>query len=141
MEGFNLLLEEARIHQNLQGVQINRRCPKINSLFFADDIILFTRADVHHADTLKLLLHRFEELSGQQLNVSKFVISYSKHCPSQLSSIISRIIGISKIGAQDMYLGLSTLIHKSKNATFEFIIHRIEKKNSIMVLKAPVKGW
>ncbi|WOL04692.1 hypothetical protein Cni_G13414 [Canna indica] len=117
MEGFNLLLEKARIEQQLRGVQINRRCSEISSLPFADDVLLFSKADAHHATTLKHLLTRFEDLSDQQINVNKFAIFFSKFCPPHFSSEIGRTFDIPNIGSQDMYLGLPAMINKSKKAT------------------------
>ncbi|WOL20431.1 hypothetical protein Cni_G29236 [Canna indica] len=51
MESFLQLLEHARNQGFIHGVHISRHSPSISSLFFADDVLLFSKEDEHHACT------------------------------------------------------------------------------------------
>jgi len=45
VEGLSFLLHKTEQNNLIEGIQINRRCPKVNYLLFADDSILFCKAN------------------------------------------------------------------------------------------------
>jgi hypothetical protein len=63
----------------LEGVPTSKRGPRFNHLFFADDSLLFCRADLCHWNRLSTLLNNYEITSGQRLNTTKTAIYFSRN--------------------------------------------------------------
>lgn len=77
-EGLGGLLQKAHDDGKLHGIAVNRGAPLISHLFFADDCILFARANLREAACLKSIFQTYESLSGQKINIAKSAVSFSK---------------------------------------------------------------
>ncbi|CAL1377794.1 unnamed protein product [Linum trigynum] len=120
-EGFAALLRQAVGEKRLAGVKVNPRCPSISHLFFADDSYLFLRASKQECETLVQLLGDYQELSGQKVNLSKSAVCFSRNVdPSDIDEMAA-ILGVGAIGVQDKYLGLPSLVQRSKMETFRYL--------------------
>ncbi|XP_041009345.1 uncharacterized protein LOC121253393 [Juglans microcarpa x Juglans regia] len=76
--GFNLsLLNHTEAVKNIHGFLICRGELNINYLFFADDSLLFCRANAMEWAILNRLLGLYENASGHKLNKSKISIFFS----------------------------------------------------------------
>lgn len=53
------------------GISIAAGAPRINQLFFADDCLLFVKAELEQLKHLRSALKRYEELAGQKINFDK----------------------------------------------------------------------
>ncbi|KAL9686745.1 hypothetical protein QQ045_031138 [Rhodiola kirilowii] len=83
-------------HQNrglIRGVKVSKNAPMINNLMFADDSILFLRADVDDVLWLKSVLIRYEELSGQQVNINKFEVCQGNNVRTEKARLLKIILG------------------------------------------------
>lgn len=77
-EGFSGLLRKTVANGRLVGVSCARRAPKVSHLFFADDSILFYKADIPSCDVIKEILKKYEKASGHQvINLQKSIVSFS----------------------------------------------------------------
>ena len=67
-EGLHSLITNAANEGSIRGFSLCRRSPRLTHLLFADDSLLFCRANSH--DSLKVLeiLETCESVSGQQIN-------------------------------------------------------------------------
>jgi hypothetical protein len=74
VEALSAMLTKADHEGLLRGVPSSKRGPRLNHLFFADDSLLFCRADICHWNRLSSLLRSNELPSGQRLNASKTAI-------------------------------------------------------------------
>lgn len=61
----------------LKGVPTSRRGPKISHLFFANDSLLFCRANLVQWNHLSTILKFYEVVSGQKMNANKTAIFFS----------------------------------------------------------------
>ncbi|KAL9682359.1 hypothetical protein QQ045_014155 [Rhodiola kirilowii] len=67
----NVAMKKLESYQHngfLQGIKVSRSAPVISYLLFADDYILFAKADVDNILNLKSVLKTYEAISGQQIN-------------------------------------------------------------------------
>ncbi|XP_057760086.1 uncharacterized protein LOC130980418 [Arachis stenosperma] len=78
------------------------------------------------------LLNSYEGYSGQQINLDKSAVFFSNNTPPHVRIQVAGKLNIHHIGVQDKYLGLPSLIHKSKRETFSEIKEKVRKK---------VNGW
>jgi hypothetical protein len=126
-----LLLKEERIG-NLKGMKIARNSPAINHLLFADDLLIFGKASLLEASSIKTCLDKYCSWSGQSVNADKSSIRFSKNTNHTTSSNILHILPFNPNSTSSIYLGLPILIAGSKGVAFQSIIDSIQLK---------MEGW
>ncbi|XP_015972358.1 uncharacterized protein LOC107495706 [Arachis duranensis] len=131
-EGLSFLLNKAEQNRLISGIQINRRCPPINHLLFADDSILFSRASEDGCYNILKILTLYESFSGQKVNLSKSAVFFSNNTPGKMRTALANRLNIRHIGAQDKYLGLPSTVNRSKKETFGAIKEKVREK---------IQGW
>ncbi|XP_062152071.1 uncharacterized protein LOC133860496 [Alnus glutinosa] len=117
-EGLSLLLLRAESEGKITGVPISFRGTKISHLFFADDSLLFCRANLMEWSSVQDLLHMYELASGQKLNSEKTSIFFSRNTPRPLNSHIASLVGSATMNSYHKYLVLLALVGRSKTQTF-----------------------
>lgn len=78
-EVFSSMLERAEEIQLIEGIKIARKAPPITHIFFADDSIIFSRADMKTMDAVMMIIKAYGGASGQQVNLAKTELSFSKN--------------------------------------------------------------
>ena len=126
-EGFSSMICQAARRQMLSGVLICRGCLMVNHLFFADDSLLFCKASSQECQKLLEILKLYEDASGQKINVDKSSVFFSHNTPQQLRVEGLNILRPMQGSRHNKYLGLPTLIGKSKNEVFVEIKERVGK--------------
>ncbi|CAL1378948.1 unnamed protein product [Linum trigynum] len=131
-EGFATLLRKAISEKKLAGTKVAPRAPRISHLFFADDSYLFLRGTVTECENLMAVLNKYEELSGQRVNLAKSAVCFSHNITIPDQELLATIMGVGAVGVHDKYLGLPSLVARSKMETFRYL----EEK-----LLARLQGW
>jgi hypothetical protein len=116
----------------LQGIKMARMCPSITHLFFADDVIIFARAKANEAGVILKCLNTYSSWSGQNINVSKSAIFFSRNCSSSSKDAVNGILHLALLPSKAKYLGIPLLMHRRKKDSF------IELKDRIL---AKISGW
>jgi hypothetical protein len=101
----------------------------LSILQYADDTILFMEHDIEKARNMKLILCAFEELSGLKINFHKseiFCFGEAKEC----ENMYSQLFGCKSGTFPFRYLGIPMHFRKLRNADWQGLIERIEKKLS-----------
>lgn len=131
-EGFSSLLQRAEQNGGLSGIPIAPRATKVSHLFFADDCLLFCRATFQEWSNVMQLIQRYEQASGQKINTSKTTIYFSHNTRVEFKELVGSSMGISLSAGYEKYLGLPSLIGRSKTRSFATILSRVWKR---------VDGW
>lgn len=113
-EAFSTLLSQAEMMGKIHGVTVARNAPQVSHLFFADDTVLFCRANNHEAEEIKNINGMYEKASGQRINLDKTSITFTPNIHGDKRREICTILGVVEIDQHSKYLGLLTLIGKSK---------------------------
>ena len=119
-------IERASIH----GFRLCSSAPIISYLLFADDTIIFCRADLSHAILIKDLLDKYAAALGQLVNYSKTDVSFSKGVQPARRTAITIALDIREVLSHDKYLGLSTFVGRSRKKPFLVLIDRLKKRLS-----------
>ncbi|XP_021721054.1 uncharacterized protein LOC110688597 [Chenopodium quinoa] len=126
------MLQVASEKKLIHGARASRNGSEITHLFFADDSLLFTRATRQECSIIVDILNKYEATSGQKINLEKSEVSFSRgvQLPSQIT--FSSILGMEMVDNHIKYLGLPTIIGRSKKTVFASVKDRILKK---------IQGW
>jgi hypothetical protein len=99
--------------------------PKINHLLFADDSLLFFKAAACNARAVQESLSKYCEASGQQVNLAKSSIFFSKGCRQTIRNEIKSITHVESESSNEKYLGLTTEVSRATNGAFQYIKDRV----------------
>ncbi|XP_026396227.1 uncharacterized protein LOC113290854 [Papaver somniferum] len=117
-----LLLVATNNHLN-SGVKAARNASAITHLLFADDILLFTKADMHNISGILKVISDFGKYSGKMLNFNKSSVYFSKNLSPNTKKVLSRALNMSEMQDSDIYLGVTLLLGRDKSKGFKPIIH------------------
>lgn len=67
--------------------------PNLSHLFFADDLVIFSRADIKLGLILKNILDQFSNISEHRVNAQKANMFFSRGVDEDLSNQLSRLLG------------------------------------------------
>ena len=109
-EGLHGLLSQAKISGQIQGLSLCRNGPRLTHLFFADDCLLFCKANTSECDTILQILDNYEYASGQQLNCAKTTLFFSKCVAQSTQDELIRILGVPAVRQYEKYLGLPSFV-------------------------------
>lgn len=99
--------------------------PQISHLLFADDCFLFFRACEQEAMAMKNILTTYEAASGQAINLQKSEMYCSRNTHTDCKERIAQVLGVRQVIGTGKYLGLPSMVGRSKKATFKFVKDRI----------------
>jgi hypothetical protein len=115
-------LSHADQQGTLRGAPTSKKGLRLNHLFFADDSLLFCKADLSHWNRLSSILKIYERAWGQKLNTSKTAIYFSRNTSMEDQNAIFQATAIPESQRYDTYLGLPSLVGKSRMKEFKSIV-------------------
>jgi hypothetical protein len=114
--------------KNLHGIKIARTAPQISHLFFADDSLLLARANQSEARNILKILEKYQQASGQVVNLDKSEASFSRNVPNEDTNAICELMNVKAVEAQSRYLGFLVPFGRSKKVIFAGVMDRVWKK-------------
>lgn len=97
----------------------------INNLLFADDGILFCKANIEENKNIKSLRERYEKVSGQYINKKKTSQTFSKNVSAETQSQILELWGLTEAHEYSRYLGLPPVVGRARTQAFSRIKSRV----------------
>ncbi|KAL2933269.1 hypothetical protein RDABS01_016388 [Bienertia sinuspersici] len=131
-DAFSTLLAKAASEGDIHGYRVCRGAPRVSHLFFADDSLLFAKANSDECSKVADIISLYERASGQLVNLEKSEVCFSHGVSIDRRWEIIETLGVKEVEKHDRYLGLPTIIGRSKKAIFSCIKERIWKK---------LQGW
>ncbi|XP_027182377.1 uncharacterized protein LOC113780798 [Coffea eugenioides] len=105
-EGLSGLLRSAMVRQEISGLKIAKHSPALSRLFFADDTLIFCKANKEEAAKVMKLLELYGKASGQIINAEKSSVFFSKNTKEGEKAEILDTLGGMMEAKQSKYLGL-----------------------------------
>ncbi|KAK9740254.1 hypothetical protein RND81_03G022700 [Saponaria officinalis] len=93
---------------NIHAVRVCRVAPRISNLSFADDSILFARANIRECSTIADVISKFEKASSQKINYSMSEIAFNKKVNHNTKEVIKRVLGV----REAIFVGIKERIWK-----------------------------
>ncbi|XP_021737156.1 uncharacterized protein LOC110703671 [Chenopodium quinoa] len=131
-EALSGLLNRAVALGHLHGIRVAPLAPTISHLFFADDSIIFAKANLNEVDTIREVLHTYEIASGQMVNFGKTTVTFSKGVPVDRREDLANALRVNIVDVHDKYLGLPTVVGRSKRVITKDIREKLWKR---------LQGW
>ena len=100
----------------------------ISHLFFMDDSLLFCKVSSQECQHLIDILHLYEAALGQKINTDKSSVFFSANTPEEKKIDTLDILGPMQDSRHSKYLGLPSIIGKSKIEVFVEIKERVGRK-------------
>ncbi|KAH1091495.1 hypothetical protein J1N35_018752 [Gossypium stocksii] len=123
-------------------IHLSQFGPPISYLFFADDLVIFSKADMIHSRLIKDILGRFCDFSGHRINARKTNIFFAKGMDETVAESISSLFGIQKVQNLGHYLGVPLFHQRVTNGTMQFIVEKVrEKLRSWDVKRLSIAGY
>lgn len=120
-EGLSSLLYETHNKGFISGITINNNWPSSSYHFFADDSLVFFKANGRECGWVKKALIDYEMASIQKINFSKVVRCVSPNVSSNCSQYLQQILGVQLVRNLDNYLGLPSYFSRRKWEDFNFL--------------------
>lgn len=109
--------------------------PSIHHLLFANDSMLYGRVTVDECHHFQDVLKSYERVSGQQVNLGKCSIIFSKNVAPefQFQFQLASLLDMEVVEKHDKYVGLPTYVGRAyvgraKTETFAYLKERLGKK-------------
>lgn len=100
------LFQQASIVGDIHGIPASRRAPKITHLSFADDLLVFCKANIREALAVDLVLKEYCSWSGQLVSKPKSSIYFGPNTLPEVQSVISTALLLSVMTMNSKYLGI-----------------------------------
>lgn len=131
-EGLMSLMQRAEQNGSITSIPITTQGTKVSHLMFADDCLLFCRATFQEWSNIMQLIQRYEQASGQKINSSKTAIYFSRNTRAEFKELVCSSLDITLSTGYEKYLGLPSLIGRSKKKSFAFVLSSVRNR---------VDGW
>lgn len=117
-KGLSSLLQKAERDGRITGLPIVKGGMRLNRLFFANDSLLFCKANIMEWVNIQEILKVYEFAFGQKLNREKTSISLSRNTKGGTKHHLLSMVGVSSTTCYETYLGLPAMIGHSKENAF-----------------------
>jgi hypothetical protein len=111
----------------LSPIKVCRNAPGISHLMFADDTMLFFRANEEQAVRVKEVLDVYEKGTGQLINPAKCSILFSPICSQDDQVSVRSSLNVVQQAFEDKYLGLPTPEGRMNKGKFQSLQARLSK--------------
>ncbi|KAG5523350.1 hypothetical protein RHGRI_035240 [Rhododendron griersonianum] len=118
--------------EDLAGMRINRNCPTLSHIFFADDAILFLKAELKECCVIKGVLEEYGKASGQLINFEKSGVFFSSNMNDFDKQLCCDFLGVNLLKGDSKYLGLPSFWGRSKAEAYTFLVEKAMGK---------MQGW
>ncbi|KAA3474835.1 GTP cyclohydrolase 1-like [Gossypium australe] len=108
-------------------IRLSRSGPALSHIFFADDLVIFSKVEMNQTHLLKDILRCFCDLSDHKISARKSKMFFSKGVDTSLSDQISQLFSFQKVRNLGNYLGV--LLHnRVTRSTLKFVIDKVKSK-------------
>ena len=94
-------------------------------MIFADDSLLFCQNKQEEVQVISKVLKLYTMTSGQCINLEKSLVFFSSNTTGAQKEWITNVLGVKEVEKFESYLGLPTLIGRSKYQAFSFLKERV----------------
>lgn len=128
MDFLGQLIEEKCSTKSWKLVRASRSGQAFFHLFFADDLVLFAKADQENCVEIREVLDLFCSRSGQSISGAKSRVYFSPNVDRERREELCDILGFQSTSNLGKYLGIPFKHPGSSSQNFNFVIERVKQK-------------
>jgi hypothetical protein len=113
--------------EQIEPLRICRRAPGISHLLFADDTMLFFKAETEQALRVQHVINTYAQGTGQLVNTDKCSLMFGKACPNVVQEEIKHVLQVTQVEFEPKYLGLPTPEGRMTRGKFQSIQEKLLK--------------
>ena len=132
VEGLSIGINKMERAGGVLELPLTRGGTRLTHLFFANDSLIFCKANMVEWYCIQKVLDDYEKASSQKLNRGKTSLFFSRNTEADIINQVLSVVGISSTQRYEKYLGLSAIIGRSKVSSFSGIKGQIWDK---------MQGW
>ena len=126
------LLEKQLAEGGISGVKASIGGPIFTHVMYADDIVIFSKANRREATILNQCLETYSCWSGQLINRNKSGVLFPKHAHKSSIRSIKQELQMKSLKKDEIYLGAPMFLSCSRVMGFKFLQDKLESR---------LKGW
>ncbi|XP_028099143.1 uncharacterized protein LOC114298722 [Camellia sinensis] len=111
-----------------KGIHVARGGPCLTHLLFADDLMLFAKADISNCDTIMTVMNEFFEIFGLKINAHKSKLFVSPNIDRRNTRELSTNCGIPLTFELGKYLGVPLIHGRVNKGHFNTILEKMQRK-------------
>ena len=125
VEGLSALIAKKEQNGALSDIRLCGDAPTIHHLLFANDSLLFGKANVDECGVIQRILDIYSQTSRQSVNFGKSSVAFSANMSPYNQGLLAGFLGVQLVEWHKRYLGLPTCVGKNKKRTFSYIKERV----------------
>jgi len=129
-DALSTVLQKEINRGEVEELRISRNAPGISHLLFADDALLFFKAEREQAEKIMQILQVFQHGTGQLLSPAKCSILVREALDPTLQDQIRQIMQVERVEFDSKYLGLPTPVGRQKKERFQSVKEKLSKRIS-----------
>ena len=128
MDYLGQLIQERCDDKSWIPLKVSRRGPTFSHLFFADDLVLFAKANMENCLVIREVLDDFCSQSGQTISEAKSRVFFAPNVDRSDREALSDILGFQSTPNLGKYLGFPIKHNGASSQDFNFVLERVKKK-------------
>ena len=128
MEVLGKIVEEKCASKVWNPVKASNSGPAFSHLFFADDLLLFAKANTMNCNSVPEAIEEFCSRSRQKINLTKSKVFFFPNIASDQREELCDILGFHSTSNLGTYLGFPLRHAGSSNQDLNFVVSRVEQK-------------
>uniref|UniRef100_A0A803Q0W1 Reverse transcriptase domain-containing protein n=1 Tax=Cannabis sativa TaxID=3483 RepID=A0A803Q0W1_CANSA len=122
------ILSKLLLREQVEGISISRNAPAISHLMFADDTILFTRANMNIVSSILQCISKYESWSGQKCSLAKSSVLFSGNMGGSQKSNILKYLNVKECSGQERHLGNPFVFKRRKREEYKYLKEKVLKR-------------
>ena len=127
-DGLSALLQREINNSQIVPLKVCRSAPGISHLLFADDTLLFFKAEVDQAVRVQQVINSYAQGTGQLVNLDKCSLMFAESCPADAQEGIKVALQVTQVEFEPKYLGLPTPEGRMTRGKFQSIQEKMVKR-------------
>lgn len=121
MEGFTALIQDYARRRLITGIQITRGAPILSHMFFAEDSLIYCKANEAEAYQINRMLQIYDRTSDQQINKTKSSVLFNCNTIQEERVIVYNTLNFQEAIEWTTYPGLPNLVGRNKMVMFGYL--------------------